>query len=500
MKSEELTTVKAKQKEFYGSSFLWPLMLLANNIGQIFGIFNVPGQAAYWFGLGIFITIGIVGIVVSFMIRLCRKPKCDSTGKSLSKEDINKTRRARIKKYTFWRHFFKDALALLSGALYLGGDNLTLLLEEGSNIDPDQTVRSSFLSSYLVSGSLLVIGLSYGFMLVMDPLCGLKPDKKILEMYKKKVKVNWKTSTTPVSTVVREEVDTNIVPDESDKNEQLDSTITASSTTNVHKNEQLDTENADDDDDDSHGLPDLAYWQMFVQRLSMFLVVAAIADQFYVAIIDEIIRRDMNFTSGVACVPSNRSAGVAFYTILAVFGALGVATTSFVYLVRWRKHIKIRSCTSYCGAFETVVVVVLTIITFLYIPVYIAADNTWPWICFANEYGTLEDYESIRSFLLCVIFVMTVILLFMEVVLVSWPRRLLSYKENVTEDSEWYEGIRLRYLRKAMPEIIKTVKDFYSKSSNSVKGKNTNQLSTLSPNDKDESTDGKSPQNQEILI
>ena len=473
-------------------------MLLANNIGEIFGIFNVPGQVAYWFGLGIFITIGIVGVVVTFMIRLCRKPKCDSTGKSLSKEGIKKARRARIKKYTFWRHFFKDVFAFLSGVLYIGGDNLTLLLEEESYIDPDQTVRSSFLSSYLVSGSLLVIGLSYGFMLVMDPLCGLKPDKKILEMYKKKVKV--KTSTTQVSTVVREEVDTNTVPDESDKNEQLDSTITASSTTNVHKNEQLDTENADDDDDDSHGLPDLAHWQIFVQRLSMFLVVAAIADQFYGAIIDEIIQRDMNFTSGVACVPSNRSAGVAFYTILAVFGALGVAITSFVYLVRWRKHIKIRSCMSYCGAFETVSVVVLAIITFLYIPVYLAGDNAWPWICFANEYDTLEDYESIRSFLLCVIFVMTVILLFMEVVLVSWPRRLLSYRENVTEDTEWHKGIRLRYIRKAMPEIVKSVKDFCSKRSDSVKGKNTNQLSTLSPNDKDESTDGKSPQNQETPI
>ena len=472
-------------------------MLLANNIGEIFGIFNVPGQVAYWFGLGIFITIGIGGIVVTFMIRLCRKPKCDSTGKSLSKENIKKTRRARIKKYTFWRHFFKDVFAFLSGVLYIGGDNLTLLLEEDSYIDLDQTVQSSFLSSYLVSGSLLIIGLSYGFMLVMDSLCGLKPDKKILEMYKKKVQI--KTSTTQVSTVVREEVDTNTVPDKSDKNDQLDSTITASSTTNVHKDEQPDPENADDDDD-SHGLPDLAHWQMFVQRLSMFLVVAAIADQFYGAIIDEIIQRDMNFTSGVACVPSNRSAGVAFYTILVVFGALGVAITSFVYLVRWREHIKIRSCMSYCGAFETVLVVVLAIITFLYIPVYLAGDNVWPWICFANEYGTLEDYQSIRSFLLCVIFVMTVILLFMEVVLVSWPRRLLSYKENVTEDTEWHEGIRLRYLRKAMPEIIKSVKDFCSKRSDSVKGKNTNQLSTLPSADKDESTDGKSLQQQETPI
>lgn len=479
-KSEEVTTVKVQQKQLFGSSFLWPLMLLANNIGEILGVINVSGPVAYWLGLVMFIAVGGIGIIVMFLIRLLRKPK---TASGDSERQMRTSRRGKLKKYTFWRHSLKDVFAFLSGALYVAGDNLTLFLSQEIYLDPDQLIPLSYLRSYLIAGSLLMIGMAHGFMLVMDPLCGLQADQKLVEKYKKKIKLRTEGLFSVESTDGPRRDD----PKSDKPKEDIESTIVDGSgdaTVDIHKESHLEKENSNDEEDDDP-LPDLAHWQIFIQRLSLFLAVAALSDQFFGAIVDEIVQRDMNFTSGVACVSANRTAGIVFYSILSVSAMLGVVVTGIVYLAKWRKHIKIRTCMdrSCCGVFEFSICLILAVITLLYIPVYLTSDNHWPLICFANEYGTVDTYRAVRQFLLWVTFFMTLALLFMEPLLVSWPRRLLSYKEDVDENTEWHAGIRLRYLRKALPDIVKAVKSLCSKRNDSVTEKPKDEVELKPVND-----------------
>ena len=195
--------------------------------------------------------------------------------------------------------------------------------------------------------------------------------------------------------------------------------------------------------------PTATPWQQFLESLSLFMVLAALSDQFYGAIISEITQDDANITSGMTRPVAHATAGIAFYGVLSGFWVISVVVTAVVGAVKWWKYKKCPP-SFYCESFEYVIIVLVVLCTLVYLPLYMAADNIWPWVCLAFRNETVPQLQIARYILIPIAFVITIWLLAVQLVFVSWPLRLLRYKKTIAGKEHWYQGYILKYIRRAL--------------------------------------------------
>ena len=438
-----------RKKELLGGSFLWPFMLLANNIEDLLSIIRVPESSAYWIGLVLFIVVGVVGLSVKFIGRVSKtsqNKKKKSEGEegtdSAKKEEKGETD---WRKYEFWREVIKDLVAFIGGIMYIASDNLPLLfdLDIDDYVDTLQLVRASYLRSYLLAITLLIVGLSQAIPLVLDPLFGRDAKKR------------WENN----SQSEQEGTDSGAgKPEErrergmSEASQTLES-IQGSPDPTSTKNTVASTKSSDEFEmvEEKVLSPTATPWQQFLESLSLFMVLAALSDQFYGAIISEITQDDANVTSGVTCPVAHATAGIAFYGVLSGFWVISVVVTVIVGAVKWWKY---KNCppSFYCESFEYVIIVLVVLCTLVYLPLYMAADNIWPWVCLAFRNETVPQLQIARYVLVPIACVITIWLLAVQLVFVSWPLRLLRYKKTIHGDEHWYHGYKPECIQRALDD------------------------------------------------
>ena len=459
---KEVSTHAQKKKELLGGSFLWPFMLLANNIGDLLSIIRVPEKYAYWIALALFLFVGLVGLAIKFIGRISKtsrkKEKKSTDGEGTDDAKEGQKEEAEWKKYEFWRDVIKDCFAFLGGAMYIASDNLPLLydLDIDDYVDTLQLVRASYLRNYLLAITLLIVGLSQAIPLVLNPLFGRDHDAKILARYKK---LNSRSLGLSIST-------------QRHAHSQGEQEGTDGGASGTEERKDRGTSDASQTEESIQGTPEptptqpagellemleekvlsptATPWQQFLESFSLFMVLAALSDQFYGAIISEITQDDANVTSGVTCPIAHATAGIIFYGVLSGFWVISVMVTVVVGAVKWRKYMKLP--TSYCKSLEYVIIVLLVLATLVYLPLYMAADNIWPWVCLAFRNETVPQLQVARYILLPISFVITVWLLAVPLLFVSWPLRLLRYKKTIDGEEHWYHGYKPKYIRKALNE------------------------------------------------
>ena len=437
-----------RKKELLGGSFLWPFMLLANNIGDLLSIIQVPERSAYWISLVLFILVGGVGLSVKFIGRVSKTSQ-NKKKKSEGEEGTDGAKKEEKgesdwRKYEFWREVIKDLVAFIGGTMYTASDNLPLVfdLDIDDYVDTLQLVRASYLRSYLLAITLLIVGLSQAIPLVLDPLFGRDCDakKRNLDMCRK-----WKSN----SQGEQEGTDSGASkPEERTErgmSETLES-IQGSPEPTSTKTTVASTHSAGERLVEEKVLSLTATpWQQFLESLSLFMVLAALSDQFYGAIISEITQDDANVTSGVTCPIAHATAGIAFYGVLSGFWVISVVVTVVVGAVKWWK-----SSSFNFEPFEYVVIVLVVLCTLVYLPLYMAADNIWPWVCLAFRNETVPQLQIARYMLVPIAFVVTIWLLAVQLVFVSWPLRLLRYKKTIDGEEHWYHGYKTECIRGAL--------------------------------------------------
>ena len=429
-----------RKKELLGGSFLWPFMLLANNIGDLLSVIQVPERSAYWIGLVVFILVGGVGLSVKFIGRVSKtsqnkkkKSEGDEGTDGAKKEEKGESD---WRKYEFWREVIKDLVAFVGGAMYIASDNLPLLfdLDIDDYVDTLQLVRASYLRSYLLAITLLIVGLSQAIPLVLDPLFGRDATNLVEYRRRKNNSQGEQEGTDSGASKAGERA-------ERDMSETLESIQgspepTSTKTTVASTQSTVELEMVDK----KVLSPTATPWQQFLESLSLFMVLAALSDQFYGAIISEITQDDANVTSGVTCPIAHATAGIAFYGVLSGFWVISVVVTVIVGAVKWWKYKKS----------EYVVIVLVVLCTLVYLPLYMAADNIWPWVCLAFRNETVPQLQIARYVLVPIAFVVTIWLLAVQLVFVSWPLRLLRYKKTIDKEEHWYHGYKTECIQGAL--------------------------------------------------
>ena len=450
-----------RKKELLGGSFLWPFMLLANNIGDLLSIIQVPERSAYWIGLGLFIVVGGVGLAVKFIGKVSKtsQNKKKNTEGEEGTDGAKKEEKGESdwRKYEFWREVIKDLVAFVGGAMYIASDNLPLLfdLDIDDYVDTLQLVRASYLRSYLLAITLLIVGLSQAIPLVLDPLFGRDHDANILARYKKlkSKSLGLSISTRHHAQGEQEGTDSGASKREEKRERGMSETLesiqgspepTSTKTTVASTQSTVELKIGEE----KVLSPTATPWQQFLESLSLFMVLAALSDQFYGAIISEITQDDANVTSGVTCPIAHATAGIAFYGVLSGFWVISVAVTVIVGAVKWWKYKK--SPPFYCQSFEYVVIVLVVLCTLVYLPLYMAADNIWPWVCLAFRNETVPQLQIARYVLVPIAFVVTIWLLAVQLVFVSWPLRLLRYKKTIDKEEHWYHGYKTECIQGAL--------------------------------------------------
>ena len=448
---------KQLKKDLVGGSFLWPFMLLANNIGDFLSIIRIPEQHAYWIALVLFFFVGVVGLVFKFVGKASKEdektPKDEESAETTREVEQGESE---WKKYGFWRELIKDVFAFWGGALYIASDNLPLLfdLDIDDYVDTLQLVRASYLRNYLLAITLLIVGMSHAIPLVLDPIFGRDQDKKIIDKYQKlknkSLGISFKTQ--PRAQGEQEATDSGVVHTNK-RNER--GMLDASETLESIQGSPLPAAKESADEllemiEENVLLPTATPWQQFLESLSLFMVLAALSDQFYGAIISEITQDDANVTSGMTCPIAHATAGIIFYSILSGFWVISVSVTVFIGAVKWRKFIK--RPTTYCLSFEYIIIVFVVASTLVYLPLYMAADNIWPWVCLAFRNETVPVLQVVRYVLIPISFLITIWLLAVQLVFVSWPLRLLKYKRKLSGEEHWYHGYRPKYVKQALRE------------------------------------------------
>lgn len=450
-----------KKKDLLGSSFLWPFMLLANNIGDLLSIIRVPENYAYWIGFVLFLVVGLVGLPIKFIGRISKtSQKEEEEAKGEESTDVAKGEQKRENdwmKYEFWREVIKDVTAFVGGAMYIASDNLPLLfnLDIDDYVDTLQLVKTPYLRNYLLAVTLLIVGMSQAIPLVLDPLFGRDHDAKVLARYKK---LRNKSLGLSFSTQRRPQADIEGTDSETNKTEERKGRG-MSDASETHESIQGSPELTSTEPpgellemvEEEVILPTATPWQQFLESLSLFMVLAALSDQFYGAIISEITQDDANVTSGVTCSIAHATAGIIFYGVLSGFWVISVMVTVIVGAVKWRKYMK--RPTSCCKSFEYVIIVLVVLATLVYLPLYMAADNIWPWVCLAFRNETVSQLQVARYVLLPISFVITVWLLGVQLVFVSWPLRLLRYKKAISGEEHWHHGYRPKYVQRALRDL-----------------------------------------------
>ena len=452
-----------RKKELLGGSFLWPFMLLANNIGDLLSIIRVPERSAYWIGLVLFIVVGVVGLSVKFIGRVSKSSQ-NKKKKSEGKEDTDGAKKEEKgetdwRKYEFWREVIKDLVAFIGGAMYIASDNLPLLfdLDIDDYVDTLQLVRASYLRSYLLAITLLIVGLSQAIPLVLDPLFGRDHDTNILARYQKlkSKSLGLSISTQRHAQGEQEGTDSGAGKPEERRERGMSETlesIQGSPDPTSTKTTVASTQSADElleMVEEKELSPTATPWQQFLESLSLFMVLAALSDQFYGAIISEITQDDANVTSGVTCPVAHATAGIAFYGVFSGFWVISVVVTVVVGAVKWWKYKKCPP-SFYCKSFEYVIIVLVVLCTLVYLPLYMAADNIWPWVCLAFRNETVPQLQIARYVLVPIACVITIWLLAVQLVFVSWPLRLLRYKKSIDGDEHWYHGYKPKYIQRAL--------------------------------------------------
>ena len=437
-----------RKKELLGGSFLWPFMLLANNIGDLLSIIQVPERSAYWIGLVLFILVGGVGLSVKFIGRVSKTSQ-NKKKKSEGEEDTDGAKKEEKgesdwRKYEFWREVIKDLVAFIGGAMYIASDNLPLLfdLDIDDYVDTLQLVRASYLRSYLLAITLLIVGLSQAIPLVLDPLFGRDATNLAGYWRRKNNSQGEQEGTDSGASKAGERA-------ERDMSQTLESIQGYPEPTST-KTTAASTQTADElkIGEEKVPSPTATPWQQFLESLSLFMVLAALSDQFYGAIISEITQDDANVTSGVTCPIAHATAGIAFYGVLSGFWVISVVVTVIVSAVKWWKYKK--SSSFNFKPCEYVVIVLVVLCTLVYLPLYMAADNIWPWVCLAFRNETVPQLQIARYVLVPIAFVVTIWLLAVQLVFVSWPLRLLRYKKTIDGEEHWYHGYKTECIRGAL--------------------------------------------------
>ena len=431
-----------RKKELLGGSFLWPFMLLANNIEDLLSIIRVPERSAYWIGLVLFIVVGVVGLFVKFIGRVSKTSQ-NKKKKSEGEEDTDGAKKEEKgetdwRKYEFWREVIKDLVAFIGGIMYIASDNLPLVfdLDIDDYVDTLQLVRASYLRSYLLAITLLIVGLSQAIPLVLDPLFGRDAKKN-----NSQGEQEGKDSGASKPEERRERGMSETLESIQGSTDPTSTKTTVASTQSFDELEM---------DEEKVPSPTATPWQQFLESLSLFMVLAALSDQFYGAIISEITQDDANVTSGVTCPVAHATAGIAFYGVLSGFWVISVVVTVIVGAVKWWKYKKCPP--SYCESFEYVIIVLVVLCTLVYLPLYMAADNIWPWVCLAFRNETVPQLQIARYILIPIAFVITIWLLAVQLVFVSWPLRLLRYKKTIAGKEHWYQGYKPKYIQRALDD------------------------------------------------
>ena len=156
--------------------------------------------------------------------------------------------------------------------------------------------------------------------------------------------------------------------------------------------------------------PTQAMWHILLSIIAQ----TTTADQLYTSVVNELINKSQSAMRNNSCPNIGTKLTYSFFVTLCVGWMVFVL---MVPLVQWLKYRTNRKPSS---AFTKLFSIFLVLTTLLYLPLYLVADNMFPWQCLATE-STRKIWKNIKSVLIIVTMLTTLVLCIIHIVFIFAP-------------------------------------------------------------------------------